>query len=184
MLNSSTVEEPRASQACEEQMFVLWGSKELLTFRLRMQHSNCTSNCYFLVLPLRSPWSQPSGGSVVHHLHQRVLCFNTVTWLPTRMPSSHLDTDMAFLSDTSIVYTPHPTALHWLLRVLFHCQRKVPLQLGATSALSPTLVFLKQTSSHPICSSPSSPFSNQVPGWSSCSSLSYCPATHLYRHFC
>uniref|UniRef100_A0A1A8BL09 Supervillin b n=3 Tax=Nothobranchius TaxID=28779 RepID=A0A1A8BL09_NOTKA len=49
------------------------------------------------------------GGTVwktyVHHLHQRVFSSNTVTWLPTRMPSSHLDTEMAFLSDKSIVYT-------------------------------------------------------------------------------
>ncbi|KAF0046702.1 hypothetical protein F2P81_000335 [Scophthalmus maximus] len=37
-----------------------------------------------------------------------VISSNTVTWLPTRMPSSHFDTEMAFLSDKSIVYTLTP----------------------------------------------------------------------------
>lgn len=64
-----------------------------------------------------------------------------MTWLPTRMPSSHLDTDMAFLSDKSIVYT-------FTLGAALITKSAVPLPkggapwtCGVTSTLNPSPVF-------------------------------------------
>lgn len=73
--------------------------------------------------------------------HLRFLSSNTVTWLPTRMPSSHLDTDMAFLSDKSIVYTLTLGAVLTTKSAVPLPKWGAPWIWGATSTLNPYPVF-------------------------------------------
>lgn len=101
----------------------------------------CVLTYDFSPLCLRTPRSQPSGDSVERlrpSLLSEVFSSNTVTWLPTRMPSSHLDTEMAFLSDKSIVYTLTFGAALTTKSAVPLPKGGVPLTGGATSTLNPS----------------------------------------------
>lgn len=98
----------------------------------------------FSSLRPRTPWSQPSGDSVERlrsSSPSEVFSSNTVTWLPTRMPSSHLDTEMAFLSDKSIVYTLTLGAALTTKSAVPLPKGGAPLTCGATSTLNPSPAF-------------------------------------------
>lgn len=111
-------------------------------------------NKYCSSLCPRTPWSQPSGDRVERlrpSSWSEVFSSNTVTWLPTRMPSSHLDTEMAFLSDKSIVYTLTLGAALTTKSAVPLPKGGAPLTCGATSTTNPYPAFPKLTSHYPIC---------------------------------
>lgn len=89
-------------------------------------------------------WSQPRGDSVERlrpPSPSEVFSSNTVTWLPTRMPSSHLDTEIAFLSDKSIVYTLTLGAALTTKSAVPLPKGGASLTCGATSTQNPTPAF-------------------------------------------
>lgn len=122
-------------------------------------------NEYFSPLCPRTTWSQPSGDSVERlrpSSPSEVFSSNTVTWLPTRMPSSHLDTEMAFLSDKSIVYTLTLGAALTTKSAVPLPKGGAPLTCGATSTPNPSPAFPNWLPTTPVCPPSPSPSSNRV----------------------